>query len=154
MVDRKGFTLSEVLVVLAVLSILTSIAYPSMASWAQRLEFRSEASTLVGWLHNAKMEAIKANSFVVIQATSDGYSIFIDNSGLPGKAGDWIRQSDERQIIYHQIKDGVTLASNFLNNRARFSGRPWGIAGRFIFTDSKGTRMDVIISPAGRIRVE
>lgn len=154
MADRNGFTLPEVVVVLAILSILSSIAYPSMAGWVQRLEFKSEAYTLVGWLHKAKMEAIKTNSVVVVKAVPAGYTIFVDNSKVPGQAGDWSRQADEKQLVDYQIKNGITLASNFTNNRTQFSGKPCGKAGRFILKDAKGSRLDVIISVAGRIRVE
>jgi prepilin-type N-terminal cleavage/methylation domain-containing protein len=154
MADRKGFTLSEVVVALAILSILSSIAYPSMAGWAQRLEFKSEVSTLVGWLHKAKMEAIKTNSIVVVEAVPDGYAIFVDNSKVPGQAGDWSRQPDEKQLVDYRIKNGITLASNFTNDKTQFSGKPCGKAGRFTLTDAKGNQMDVIISLTGRIRVE
>jgi prepilin-type N-terminal cleavage/methylation domain-containing protein len=154
MANRKGFTLFEVLMVLAVLSTLSSIAYPSLMTWAQRSEFKSEVSTLVAWLHRAKLEAIKTNSFVVIEGDANGYSIFVDNSKVMGQAGDWFRQPDERQLTHHHLKNGHVLANNFPNNKARFSGRPGGKPGRFIFTDKNGTRMDVIISSVGRIRVE
>lgn len=140
--------------VLAVVTILSIVAYPSIMSTAQRIEYKAEVSALVGWLHKAKAEAANANCFVVIEATPNGYMIFLDNSSIPEQAENWSRQPDERQLVDYRLKNGVTLANNFPSNKARFSGRPGGMAGRFIFTDRQGSRMDVIISAAGRIRVE
>ena len=149
----RGFTLIELLVVLVVLSILSTITYPAMMSWAKRAEHRMEVYNLVGWLHEAKIEAIKTNSFVVIEAKPNGYSIFMDDSEAPGEAGDWLRQPGERQLVECRFKDGLTLASNFPNDKARFSSRPGITAGRFII-DMHGSKMDVIINAVGRIRVE
>jgi prepilin-type N-terminal cleavage/methylation domain-containing protein len=154
MVDNKGFSLTEILTVIMIASILLAIGYPSMANWADRAEFRGEVSALVGWLHRAKMEAIKANAFVVVDVNSNGYSIYLDNSNLPGQSGDWNRQPDEIQLIDYPMKKGIVLNSNFPDNKARFSGKPVLKAGRFSFSGLRGEKMDVIISVAGRIRVE
>lgn len=154
MADRKGFTLIEVSVVLAVLSVLSAIAYPSLISWAQKAEHRMEVSTLMGWLQRAKIEAIKTNSFVVIEATRHGYTIFLDDGNASGLAGDWVRQPGERLFVDCCLKDGMAITSNFPDNKARFSSRPGVTAGKFVVMDKEGNRMNVIISTTGRIRVQ
>jgi prepilin-type N-terminal cleavage/methylation domain-containing protein len=157
MADRNGFTLVETLVTLAIVSILSVIALPPMRAWCQGAGFRSEVSMLVGSLHAAKMEAVKTNSFVVVAADPAGYQVFVDNSSDPKQAGDWIRQNDERLLVDCRLRNGVTLATNFSikKDKVRFhSSRPGITAGRFIFTDAGGRRMDVVLSAVGRIRVE
>lgn len=156
MADQNGWTVLEISVSLGIISALTACTYPSMAAWSKSIGFRSEVSSLVCCLHRAKIEAIKSNSFVVVEARHDGYSIFIDNSCVPGKAGDWIRQADERQIVNCTLKKGLTLTTNFQNpkDKMRFSGRPGIKSGRFIMTDADGRRMDVVLSVSGRIRVQ
>jgi prepilin-type N-terminal cleavage/methylation domain-containing protein len=155
--DQNGFTLVETLVTVAIVSVLSVIALPPLRAWCQGAGFRSEVSMLVGSLHTAKMEAAKTNSFVVVAADPDGYLIFVDNSPVPGEAGDWIRQSDERLLVDCRLRNGVTLATNFSikKDKVRFhSCRPGITAGRFILTDAGGRRMDVVLSAVGRIRVE
>jgi prepilin-type N-terminal cleavage/methylation domain-containing protein len=152
--DRKGFTLIEVLVSVAIVSILSAIAYPAFGSWCQRANFQSEVSKLVSSLRSAKVEALKTGAYVVIDADSTGYSVFVDNSPAPGEAGDWVRQENERQLVNCRLKNGLTLTSNFPDNKARFSCRPGLRAGRFILTDIDGHKMDVIVSMVGRIRVQ
>jgi prepilin-type N-terminal cleavage/methylation domain-containing protein len=154
MVNRKGVTLAEILVCLAILSTLTAIAYPPLRSWSQQIGFRSEVALLVGYLQRAKIEAIKTNSYVAVQAGPAGYSIFVDNSSAPGEAGDWIRQAGERLVVDHHFNNGRTLGSNFPKNRVRFHSSPAIKAGRFILTDTEGRKMEVILDAVGRIRVE
>jgi prepilin-type N-terminal cleavage/methylation domain-containing protein len=155
MVGQKGLTLLELSVSLGILSVLLACAYPALADWSKRIGFRSEVSSLVSSLHRAKLEAIKTNSYVVVEARPNGYSIFVKKS-VAGKPSDWIRQPDERLLVDCTIKDGVTLTTKFRNpkDKMRFSGRPGINAGRFILTDAKGRRMDVVLSVSGRIRVE
>lgn len=154
MANQKGFTLIEVLVSVAIVSIILAIAYPAFGSWCKRAGFRSEVSMLVGCLHAAKMEAVKTNSFVVIAADPTGYSAFVDNSPVPGETGDWMQQMGERLITRCRLKNGLNLATNFPDNKMRFSSGPGIKAGRFIFTGSDGRRTDVIVNTVGRIRVE
>jgi prepilin-type N-terminal cleavage/methylation domain-containing protein len=154
MTDRNGYTLIEVLVVVAIVSIISAIAYPAFGSWCQRASLRSEVSNLASSLRSAKIEALKTGAYVVIDADSTGYSVFVDNSPAPGEAGDWVRQENERQLVVCRLKNGLTLTSNFPDNKARFSSRPGLRAGRFILTDIDGHRTDVIVSIVGRIRVQ
>ncbi|MDR3629416.1 MAG: GspH/FimT family pseudopilin [Desulfocapsaceae bacterium] len=156
MIGQRGVSLMEILISLGIVSTLSAIAYPAVADWSRSLDFRSEVSQLVCCLHRAKIEAVKTNSFVVVEARSNGYSIFVDNSRVPGQAGDWIRQPEERLIVACTLKNGISLTSNFSNpaNTMRFSGRPGIKAGRFILTDAGGRSMAVILSASGRVRVE
>jgi prepilin-type N-terminal cleavage/methylation domain-containing protein len=154
MTGRKGFTLIEVLVAVVIMSILSAIAYPQLRNWVRRAGFRSEVSQLVGYLHRAKMEAIKTNSFVVIDPDPNGYTIFVDNSSGPHEAGDWIRQEGEQLLVNCRLKDGITLANNFIKKKLRFSSQPGISAGKFTLKDIFGNEMDVIVNTVGRIRVK
>lgn len=154
MIDHKGFTLIEALMVLVIVSIVSALAYPSLIKWKQRAGFRSEVSTLVAWLHRAKTEAIKTNSAVVVKPDSKGYTIFVDNSSVPGNAKDWIWQSEERKLVSYKLKYGLTLLNNFTNNRMRFNTQPGMKAGTFTLKDFTGNHMDIVVSIIGRIRVE
>lgn len=152
--NPKGFTLTEILMTLALMSVVTALGTPTLFSFSHRTEFRAEVASLVGWLNCARIEAIKTNSDVVIEARPNGYIIFVDNSKMPGRAGDWIKQTDEKQLTHCRIKHGLTISSNFPKNKARFDGTPGVKPGRFILTDVEGNRTDVVINTVGRIRVE
>jgi len=154
MAGQKGVTLYEVLVSLMIVSTLSAITYVPLRNWYHQISFRSEVALLAGNLRRAKMEAIKANAYVAVETGPAGYSIFVDNSSIPGEAGDWIRQAGERLLVDYHFKNGLTLGSNFPGNRVRFQSRPGIKAGRFILTDTEGRKMEVVLDAVGRVRVQ
>ena len=137
MANKKGFTLIELLIVMVILSIMSAISWPSLSGWTKRNELKAEVSTFFISLRRAKMEAIEANSAVVIEATSRGYTIFLNNSSIPGKAGDWSRQPDERLLIDCRLKKGLTLSSNFPKNKARFNSSIRTVNGEVKYLSSR-----------------
>jgi len=150
---KNGFTLVECLICLAVISVLATFGYPSMTTWQERLRFRSELSTLVSSLQQAKMSAIKANSFVVFQVKEKGYLVFVDNGAGGGIRGDWKRQGKERVLIDYDLPAGLNLTTNLTLGRTRFSGQPGMKAGTVFLRSTSGTEAhDVIINTVGRIR--
>jgi Tfp pilus assembly protein FimT len=154
MVNQKGVTLVDVVVVLGIISFFSAIGYPSFSNLTERIAFKAEVSNLVGWLKKAKSEAIKTNSFAVIEINPNGYKIFLDNSSTHEQAGDWQHQPTKRQLVDCRIKGGLSLSGSFPNNKIRFSSRPAMTGGTLIVSDIRGNRKNIIINTVGRIRVE
>jgi len=57
---RRGYTLLEMLVVVAILAILVTLALPAMHRWLGRSELQSAAKQLAGELARARLEAIES----------------------------------------------------------------------------------------------
>jgi len=151
--EQNGFTLVECLVCLAVISVLATFGYPSIIASQDRLWFRSELATLVSSLQQAKMSAIKANSFVVFQVKEKGYLVFVDNGAGGGIMGDWKKQGKERVLIDYDLPAGLNLTTNLKLGRTRFSGQPGMKAGTVFLRSTSGTEAhDVVINTVGRIR--
>ncbi len=92
---------------------------------------------------------------MVLCLTSGGYKIFVDNGEGAGKKGDWVRQDQERQLVDHQYKNGVTLTqTTFTANRTRFNGRVAMKAGRVILSNKNGSQIQLVVNTVGRFRVE
>ena len=92
MQKENGFTILELMVVVAILAILAVIAVPGMFSRNSQARLKGAANNLIGDLQMAKSRAVTVNAIVVIEFTANGYTIFLDN-GV--NAGDWNRDADE-----------------------------------------------------------
>lgn len=62
----RGFTTTELMIVLAIVGILTAIAAPSMADMVRTQRLRTAAFDVVAGLQLARSEAIKRNTSVTI----------------------------------------------------------------------------------------
>ncbi len=154
MLNQKGVTLIEVVTCLVVISILATVSAPAIAGYRERMSLRAETRNLVGWLQQAKIEAIKTNSFVVLGVDDKQIFVFVDDGRGAASPGDWIMQPEEKQIMTSPISNGIVITSKFTNNKMRFSGSTGIKAGRFYLTDGSGNQMQVVLSRLGRIRVE
>ncbi|MFO7785870.1 MAG: prepilin-type N-terminal cleavage/methylation domain-containing protein [Desulfatiglandales bacterium] len=66
----SGFTLTEVLVVLAILSILVLAAIPGFSAWLPHYKLKTSAQDLYSRLQSTKLQAIRQN-------TATGVSFFV-----------------------------------------------------------------------------
>jgi prepilin-type N-terminal cleavage/methylation domain-containing protein len=152
---QKGFSLVEMAVVCAIISVLAISVGPSLGGVKNSLALHEETRLLVTNLQNAKVEAIRGNSLVAFQLRADGYMIFVDSGVASQYRGDWVRQPEERLLVDHTFQDGVQLAdTTFTVNRTQFNGRVGMKAGRVILSNLHGAKSQVVVSQMGRIRVE
>jgi type IV fimbrial biogenesis protein FimT len=70
--DQSGFTLTEVMVVVAIVAILLSIGLPSYRYITNSYRMSAEMNSLLGDLMYARAEAIKEGTPVAICVSSDG----------------------------------------------------------------------------------
>ena len=80
---ERGFSLLEVMVVVAILAILAALAGPSFTPMIERWRVRSATEDLQSSLYFARSEAIKRGDNVVIKTTdganwNSGWSVFYD----------------------------------------------------------------------------
>jgi len=69
---QSGFTLVELAIVLAIISILLGSAMPALADYVQSIRVRSATSDLYSAIVFARSEAIKSNQRVVLCKSADG----------------------------------------------------------------------------------
>jgi type IV fimbrial biogenesis protein FimT len=86
--SRAGFTLVELLVVLAILAILATIGLPSFQRLVADYRVASQANSVQGLLQFARTEAIKRTNGVIV--CSDGTTLFVRvaNTCAGASAGD------------------------------------------------------------------
>ena len=82
--SRVGFTLVELLVVMAILAILASVGFPSFQRLLADYRVTSQANSVQGLLQFARTEALKRTANVTV--CSDGISLFVRVSNGCGGA--------------------------------------------------------------------
>jgi type IV fimbrial biogenesis protein FimT len=154
--SETGFSLIELLITVAIIAILASIALPNMMVPSNNAKLRGAVSNLRGDLQTAKMMAIRENSNVVVNLFANRYEVFVDN-GAGVNAGNWVRDADERLVVIRQMEPGVSIdlaTTNLDNDRTRFNDR--GLPenfGRIILVNSQAGQREINLNRLGRITV-
>ena len=80
---NKGFTLVEVLTVVAILGIVGAIAVPAMLSWLSNQGIQAAGRDLYGNLRKAQSTAIKENRNCAVRFDgvngTEGYTVYVDS---------------------------------------------------------------------------
>jgi type IV fimbrial biogenesis protein FimT len=159
---NSGFTLIEIMIALAVLSILGTLAIPGFTNLLQDSSRTSAVNAFIHTVFLARSEALKRGEMVSICKSPDGA-----NCNTAGEwNGGWItfvnsdrdeppqRDADESLLQVQEPWRGGKITAN----RAAFSFRPHTqgvVNGTIVFCDRRGSAAAraVIISHVGRPRV-
>ena len=82
MKKNGGFSLFELLIVLAVVAVVSAIVTPNIISWRSGAKFRGAVDNLKGDLQMAKVKAVKENNVVTIFFHPTGYKVILDKANL------------------------------------------------------------------------
>lgn len=156
---NKGFTLPEVLITIAVLAIVATLATPAFNHFLQRQHLRSVTHQLHGSLNLARQAAITRRMPVVVRNTdsnwNNGWTVFVDRNN-DGQAG----TGEEVLLVVDALPRSVGLSSNF-GHYARYgvNGRSSYISGAFMAgtfllcaQTLPGTGQRLVMSVGGRVR--
>jgi len=112
MCRQRGFTLTELMVVVSIVAILLGIGVPSYRYITNSYRISSEVNGLLGDLMYARSEAIKEGQFVTVCATVNGRSCTGNTSWARG----WLVFSDPTP------NSGPHPPGPVLRTQARFAG--------------------------------
>lgn len=173
--SEKGVTLLELMTVLLLLTLLASMAMPSVLRWIQRRHLKTAVQDLCQNLQMAKNQAGLSNELCSVvfttktRAENGGYLLFSDlNGNLIHDAGEpviqrvqWKNYDGVHAALDPQGHERLQFIRN-KNGRPAVGFRPNGIPvcatgglgmGSIYLSNRYGARMGVILSGTGRIRI-
>ena len=148
--NRKGFTLTEVVVTLSILGIMMAISVPSYISWLPRHRLQTSVRQIYDDLNLAKMQAVKDNRNACIEffSATETYTVYFDVDGITG----YLNGTDI------PIKSNVTLENDVditAANTCEFNNRGMSTTGapQVRLTNPTGLIMRVNVNVAGGISI-
>jgi type IV fimbrial biogenesis protein FimT len=117
-----GFTITEMLVVVAIMGILAAIATPFMGDMIRRQRIKTAAFDVFSSLAFARSEAIKRNTTVTITPTggnwSEGWRIVDSNNNILRQQSGWdsLTATGPASVVFAGSGRSTTLASISLSS--------------------------------------
>jgi prepilin-type N-terminal cleavage/methylation domain-containing protein len=162
-----GFSLTELMTVIAILAILAGIAIPNFIGWRSRSQLSRAARDVYSTFQKAKMEAIRRNVTCGITFGASDYVIWLDESA------DFSFDGDEQVIAtvawadYAGVSldagegggDGLTFANPdntiFFASDGLPRNNTGGLGSGTVFLTNQGNALQntVTVSTAGNIQI-
>lgn len=87
----RGFSLVELMIVVAIILVVSAMALPSMARGITTIRLRGAASTIAGMIQKTRIEAVRTNRIMVLRQKmlNDGVTpvFYVDGVTQPGSNG-------------------------------------------------------------------
>jgi type IV fimbrial biogenesis protein FimT len=167
MKKNAGFSLIELMVVIAIVGTLSAIAIPNVINWRNNAQVNSAARGLLSDLQNARSMAVKENLNCTVLFNDDGsYTLFMErpaaaNLILDNGPGERVLKT-VRISTYGAVSiDQVNFPLNGTDGNPAITFRPTGFpfnaagelaGGNVVLRGASNKR--VVLTPAGSIRIE
>lgn len=139
--NRKGFSLMELLAVIAIIGIIAAIGTPQLLGMRARSSVRADARDVHSAYRQAQTEAVKRNVDACVELNSSSYQIQIADyfsTALPLK----------------KLRAGVTLNKDGIADDPCFNMRGLPDEGKGVGTitlANQSMTMEVTLSPSGHV---
>lgn len=157
----KGFTLIELMTVVAITAIIVGIAIPGFAELLIRTRLTAITNELVSSLNLARSEAVKRGRIVVVRKTGthweNGWRVFVDIDRSTDARKNVFDDDDIELRVYAPLPQNYTLRGN--NSIANFIAyKPDGGSNRFgsfaiCQTEDVHRAKMVVVNSTGRIKI-
>jgi type IV fimbrial biogenesis protein FimT len=153
----RGYTMTELLVVVAIVAITIGVSIPTIWTYYRAAALRSAAEQTATMLNNARQLAIRLNTTVCVTVDATGMQYHVGTCAAAAYTGPGTDAAG-----YMRLDTGLTLSGTnnlcFSYLGALPNPLPAGCAvslnGTITVTRAQGGTMNVIIANTGRVRIQ
>jgi prepilin-type N-terminal cleavage/methylation domain-containing protein len=145
-VNQKGITLLELIVVMVIITVGTTLIVPSLGGWIPRYRLKSATRDIISAMRVAQIKAVSQNTRYQVSFNPGGNSYILqyqDSGGL------WVNERDPQAL-----PDGINISGiTFTGNKATFNPDSSATNGSITLVNTKGYKKVIsLLGTTGRIK--
>ena len=150
---NSGFTLMELMIVIAIIAILSGVAIPNFIGFLPRQRLAAGAQDILQGLQKSRSKAIMTNRPVVVNlnAAADSFTAFVDENA------DGAQDAGELIIAARTMPAGINLTTNLVGAVTAVTFDDQGIpttSGTMTVQNSSGDTQDIRLYLSGHSVLE
>jgi prepilin-type N-terminal cleavage/methylation domain-containing protein len=148
--NKKGFTLIELVVVMVIIAIGATLMVPGIGRWLPNYRLRSATRDVVSTMRTAQIRAVSNNTVYGVAFDTKSIQLYRSSGGLIAEGGS-VNLPTGIQFDNNTFPINGTLNKPF----AQFNANSTSSAGGVTLKNSKGAERSITLSSAtGRVRID